>query len=361
MKKVEKIYDVEGTEFNEGNDDDDHYQIQGDIEIVGIIDCVNSIHCCKYHPKGDLFAVGLSEGSIKIYKKNNSQLLYALIDDDIRLTRLPVTCIKFFNPPNSTNDDHYKILIATYVAGYIKYWHYPSKSCIYTINAKHIEPLITDFNHTFDVMAVGGYASQLSLYDVATKKLIQTLENNGSEEITGHSSRVYALKYHPTEKNLLISGGWDNTVQIWDDRIPTSQHYIYGPHICGDSIDIDAAHNHMITGSWRKFSTLQIWDLRNFEQIRDVFKQKPKQMIYGCQWLSTSYIFTCGGEKNSAVIYDRGTLLPVGGLTELKHAVTSIDNDGGSSAVGGHLFPGLIAASKNLLYSMRNKKNKSLK
>jgi hypothetical protein len=50
---------------------------------------------------------------IKIYKKSNCQLLYTLIDDDIKLTRLPVTCIKFYNPPNHENLDHYQILIAT--------------------------------------------------------------------------------------------------------------------------------------------------------------------------------------------------------------------------------------------------------
>ena len=34
--------------------------------------------------------------------------------------------------------------------------------------------------------------------------------------------------------------------------------HIGGPHVCGDSIDIDAKNNHLITGSWRKYSTLQV-------------------------------------------------------------------------------------------------------
>ena len=29
--------------------------------------CDSSIHCCKFHPNGDIFACGLSDGSIKVY------------------------------------------------------------------------------------------------------------------------------------------------------------------------------------------------------------------------------------------------------------------------------------------------------
>jgi len=37
---------------------------------------------------------------------------------------------------------------------------------------------------------------------------------------TGHNSRVFSVAWHPHEGegNILASGGWDNTVQIWDLR-----------------------------------------------------------------------------------------------------------------------------------------------
>jgi hypothetical protein len=35
--------------------------------------------------------------------------------------------------------------------------------------------------------------------------------------------------------------------------------YIYGPHICGNSLDIDPNYNHLLSGSWRKTSTLQVY------------------------------------------------------------------------------------------------------
>ena len=35
-----------------------------------------------------------------------------------------------------------------------------------------------------------------------------------TQVMDGHASRVFSLKYHPTDPNLLISGGWDDTVQV---------------------------------------------------------------------------------------------------------------------------------------------------
>ncbi|CAF0882476.1 unnamed protein product [Brachionus calyciflorus] len=338
--------------FVEDQHTEDHYFLQGDLEIGGIIDCNNPVHCCRFHPTGDIFAVGLSDGSIKIFKKQTTQLLYTLIDDDIKRTRLPVTSIRFFNRPNDLNQDHFKILVATYVSGYIKYWYYPTKMCIFTITDKELSPLTIDFNNTFTRLAIGGYDSKVKVYDVDTKKLVNVLESGDyGSSTSGHSSRVYCAKYSPLESNQLFTGGWDDTIQIWDDRISNSQNFIYGPHICGDTIDIDSNHNHLLTGSWRKTSTLQIWDMRNYSLIRDVFKDKSSMMIYGCHWLASSYIFVCGTEKNSALIYDRGTLKSIGGLSELKNAITCIDND----RIGD--LPTLIACSQNLVYVIKKKVN----
>ena len=33
---------------------------------------------------------------------------------------------------------------------------------------------------------------------------------------------------------------------------------ISGPHICGDALDIDPVHNHIVTGSWRRENVLQV-------------------------------------------------------------------------------------------------------
>ena len=54
--------------------------------------------------------------------------------------------------------------------------------------------------------------------------------------------------------------------------------HISGPHVCGDALDIDATHNHLITGSWRKSNVLQIWDIDSGSKIKDV----PQDALHKC-------------------------------------------------------------------------------
>ena len=34
----------------------------------------------------------------------------------------------------------------------------------------------------------------------------------------GHTSRVFGLKYALDDSDVMVSGGWDNTLQVWDGR-----------------------------------------------------------------------------------------------------------------------------------------------
>ena len=50
---------------------------------------------------------------------------------------------------------------------------------------------------------------------------------------------------------------------------------IFGPHICGDALDIQAlsmsgSSRQILTGSWRKDKTLQIWDYGSGKLLKDV-------------------------------------------------------------------------------------------
>ena len=35
-----------------------------------------------------------------------------------------------------------------------------------------------------------------------------------SSVMDGHMSRVFALTYHPSDSRILLSAGWDDTVQV---------------------------------------------------------------------------------------------------------------------------------------------------
>ena len=58
-------------------------------------------------------------------------------------------------------------------------------------------------------------------------------------------------------EHILISGGWDDTIQIWDTRIGLSVRGIFGPHLAGDAVDIND-QNEILTGSWRPEDPLEV-------------------------------------------------------------------------------------------------------
>lgn len=68
---------------------------------------------------------------------------------------------------------------------------------------------------------------------------------------------MFSLKFFPQDENIIVSGGWDNTLQIWDVRAGHSVRGIYGPHIAGDAIDINDRQE-ILTGSWRPENPLEV-------------------------------------------------------------------------------------------------------
>lgn len=80
------------------------------------------------------------------------------------------------------------------------------------------------------------------------------------------------MKFHPTDENILLSGGWDNTIQIWDKRSGSAVRSFYGPHLCGDSLDVcvDGGRSTILTGSWRPQAPLELWDMESGKVVEEV-------------------------------------------------------------------------------------------
>ena len=70
----------------------------------------------------------------------------------------------------------------------------------------------------------------------------------------------FSVKYNPDDANMLVSGGWDNTVLLWDLRTPKCAGSIYGPHICGDSIDI--RDGNILASSYESENNLYLIDMK---------------------------------------------------------------------------------------------------
>ncbi len=66
-------------------------------------------------------------------------------------------------------------------------------------------------------MAIGGKRGQINIIDFNTKTIIKKYPK-GSSFSFGHTNRIFKVKFS-TDQNLLFSGGWDQTVFLWDIRV----------------------------------------------------------------------------------------------------------------------------------------------
>lgn len=59
-------------------------------------------------------------------------------------------------------------------------------------------------------MATAGKDTIIRVYDEFTKSLSLKFSQQGDHP--GHSNRVFSVKFNPYNPNMLVSGGWDNTL-----------------------------------------------------------------------------------------------------------------------------------------------------
>lgn len=150
------------------------------------------------------------------------------------------------------------VLTSVSADGEINHWHVTSGRKLHTIPKVDDNALYCiDYNYNGTQFSVGGKDYKVRVYDESTKTLLQTLE--GSIDIPGHSNRIFSLKYFPDDPNLHVSCGWDNTMIIYDVRYQYPVASMLGPHVCGESIDVNG--NYLIAGSYSIENNLTVWDL----------------------------------------------------------------------------------------------------
>ncbi len=94
---------------------------------------------------------------------------------------------------------------------------------------------------------------------------------------------------------MLITGGWDSVIHLWDRRVGKSVKSSYGPHVAGDSIDY--SNGEIVIGAYASKNQLQIWDYNMF---------KLKQAL---TWTSVqdkdkvAYVYSATyGQKGNAIL-----------------------------------------------------------
>ncbi|XP_062992111.1 uncharacterized protein LOC134404987 [Elgaria multicarinata webbii] len=212
------------------------------------------------------------------------------------------------------------LLLAAGADGVISVYDSLSCSLVASLTEEENEINAMDFCRDGSAFATAGKDRHIRLYDSHTNQLFHIMrapDFMAGDEFTphsGHSRRIFALCFHPTELHLFLTGGWDNSVKVWDKRLPKgAQSVISGPHVCGPGIDVKG--NQVLTASWVPRNALQLWDLRMSRLWQNLpFPGSPMQgdFLYSAQFCTADVVLAGGSGTSGASLLHTGTGQVVG-------------------------------------------------
>eukprot|EP00469_Lotharella_globosa_P011533 CAMPEP_0167779134 /NCGR_PEP_ID=MMETSP0111_2-20121227/4644_1 /TAXON_ID=91324 /ORGANISM="Lotharella globosa, Strain CCCM811" /LENGTH=389 /DNA_ID=CAMNT_0007669523 /DNA_START=18 /DNA_END=1187 /DNA_ORIENTATION=- len=258
----------------------------------------------RFSPLGHELAVACLDGTVRIVDPKTTKTVKTL--NTSKKDAAPITSVRY-RPAASTTKN---VLICSTGDGEIQYWHVPSSKKIFEIKEDN-EILALDYSMDSEYFASAGKDKVVRVYDEKTKSLLVELQRGlGSRDSDGHSGRIFCVKFHPKDPNMILSTGWDDTIHVWDIRAGMSVKTWGGPHVCGDAMDV--FEDVVITGSWRERNGLQVWNLADGKLIREIDYHNPEKKnesltdhIYGACFNFDGSKFAAGGSHtNELRVYD---------------------------------------------------------
>ena len=74
----------------------------------------------------------------------------------------------------------------------------------------------TGFNRAGSLLAISDQNGQINVWKIPSGKLIKTLEGFRWLRRKNKSCNVFCLEFDPTNSNVLAVGGWNSNIQLWD-------------------------------------------------------------------------------------------------------------------------------------------------
>lgn len=294
-----------------------------DIDIFGV----------RWSPDDTHIAAACSDASVRIHAASNGSFIRSL-NCRTGSDTMPVTSVRW-RPAISTAKTK-NVLIATTADGSIIHWHATSGKMLHTITLEDNQALSSDYSIDGSMFAIGCKDMTVRIYDEASKSLVASLSQGQGEKL-GHANRIFAVKW--IDENTLASGGWDNNVLVWDIRTERVVKCVYGPHVCGESIDARA--NLLLTGSYHIQNQLQVWSLVDGQNVftTNLSNGGKPCMVYSAQYSKSDggqVIAVGGAGSDEAYFFNSADMTSFAVLTNMTKAVYSIDfaNTSNKLAIG---------------------------
>lgn len=271
------------------------------------------VYCVRFSPDESFLASGCGNGCVSIYNVSTSQEAFRLSHED----KCAAKQVCWRPEAHNSSLRSRVVIVSASTDGCLRQWHVTSRKCIWDLQLEgETQLLCVDYRFDGAQIAAGGLRD-IWVFDEETKKQIQCLNGGNHMSTMGHSSRIFAIRFHPSEPSTIVSGGWDRTVQIWDQRAGHAVREIFGPYICGDALDISGDGRWILTGSWRDTDQLEMWDFgsgKRFETVawRPSDIEASPCMLYSARFLGFSGRFVGAGGSvigggGEAKVFDRSS------------------------------------------------------
>ncbi|XP_014611212.1 PREDICTED: WD repeat-containing protein 38-like [Polistes canadensis] len=308
------------------------------IHEVRFPDTFNGLYSVRFSADGEVMVTCFGTGGIQIRSGETAQLKATLRSG--METSFPVMCCRFHPLKKNT-------FYTSSACGNIFQCTTDKNELIKFISEPKNEINTIDVSVDGNYLVTGGKDAAVRIYDSEIGKLVLTYQKTDAdmlhEKVTRfHRMRIFAARFHNIYSDLIITGGWDDTVRIWDIRDGGgSIRTIKGPHICGDAIDL--RESHILTGSWVVRESLQIWDLMSAKLIKTIKPRNRPTTLEG-EFLYTVQYFDgdpygdhilAGGSGTGAVEIISIKEQKVMGSFNVNKPVVALDSNGTTIVYGG--------------------------
>lgn len=159
-------------------------------------------------PNKEFIACGLFNGNLEIIKTENGQTKFL-----IKLSRnsYSIPQVKWRRISEESN------VAAITADGSICSFNLIDYIQRFKISIPDTQLLSLEYSFHQDHIITGDSKGNILVFNEETQKMTSKFEC-GNKFSNGHTNRVFALKYLHDNSSLLLSGGWDGMVFLWDQR-----------------------------------------------------------------------------------------------------------------------------------------------
>lgn len=245
------------------------------------------IYTISFSKDPKVYAAGFSNGEIHIFEE--------LIRKIVQYTEDTILGMRF-------HPEKYSVLITVDSSGHVNHTHSSTAKILskFQIEEEKV-PRCMDISGKGEKFAIGFADGEVNLYDESTQTFDRVFRS-GTSFTTGHLDQIHSVVFDKSDNNVVLTGGRDKRILLWDVRTSQCSQMVVEPLILGDAVDIRG--NNIICGSYDTPGNVYVYDKRNFKtSIKTI---RTNTLIYCCKFNKKEKggdYFAIGGYRPNALRY----------------------------------------------------------